>query len=230
MFKKQNKCRYCSKEFSKHKSYKSYLYPWMRYSGWVRIFNPLIKYSIVRTDRLSKFITWCSRTSELVCKDCYLLNNFGLVKECEKTGTYINLDKMLDKFDQDIIEIDKEPTFHESKRLEDDGKQKVLVDIDETICFYSGKRRYDLAEPNQENIDKINKLFDDGWYIIYWTARGGSEASKKANRCYYDFTLNQLNDWGCKFHELSTGTKGNYIKPPTDLIIDDKAVTIDNMV
>ena len=32
------------------------------------------------------------------------------------------------------------------------GKQKVaLVDIDETICFYPGTRRYDLSEPNQEN-------------------------------------------------------------------------------
>ena len=42
-------------------------------------------------------------------------------------------------------------------------KKVVLVDIDETICFYSGKRRYDLAEPSKENIAKINKLYDEDW-------------------------------------------------------------------
>ena len=47
--------------------------------------------------------------------------------------------------------------FHESKRFSEEGKQKVaFVDIDETICFYSGTRRYDLSEPNYENIEKIN--------------------------------------------------------------------------
>ena len=86
-----------------------------------------------------------------------------------------------------------------------------------------------MAVPIQEAIDKINKLYDEGWYIIYWTARGGSESSKKAGRCYWDFTNEQLKGWGCKFHELSTGSKGNYIKPPNDLIIDDKAKTMDEI-
>ena len=39
----------------------------------------------------------------------------------------------------------------------------------------------------------------------------------------------QLKDWGCKFHELSTGSKGNYIKPPNDIVIDDKAVPIEHL-
>ena len=69
--------------------------------------------------------------------------------------------------------------FHESDRFSPEGEQKVaLIDIDETICFYSGKRQYHLAEPSQENIAKINKLYDEGWKIVYWTARGGSEKSK----------------------------------------------------
>ena len=120
--------------------------------------------------------------------------------------------------------------FHESDRLAPEGEQKVvLVDIDETICFFSGKRRYDLAEPSYENIDKINKLYDDGWSVIYWTARGGSEKSKKEGRCYYDFTWKQLESWGCKFHDLSTGTKGEHVKPPYDLLIDDKAKRIEEL-
>ena len=79
------------------------------------------------------------------------------------------------------------------------------------------------------NIAKINQLHDEGWYIIYWTARGGSEKSKKAGKCYYDFTWKQLVSWGCKFHDLSTGTKGKYIKPPYDLEIADKSKRIEEI-
>ncbi len=114
--------------------------------------------------------------------------------------------------------------FHESKRFSDDGKQKVaLVDIDETICFYSNERRYDLSEPNQENIAKINKLYEDGWKIVYWTARGSV-----SGRDYREHTLSQLSDWGCKYHELVTGTSPNP-KPHFDLVIDDKAKRIEEL-
>ena len=119
--------------------------------------------------------------------------------------------------------------FHESKQWEANDQKVALVDVDETICTYGEKRKYDCAVPIGKNIDKINKLYDEGWYIIYWTARGGSENSKKAGRCYYDYTWKQLESWGCKFHELSTGSKGNYIKPPNDLIIDDKAKRIEEL-
>ena len=120
--------------------------------------------------------------------------------------------------------------FHESSRFAPEGSTRVaLVDIDETICFYPNERRYDLAKPSHENITKINKLYDQGWKIIYWTARGGSEKSKKSGKCYYDFTWKQLESWGCKFHELCTGTKGKYIKPPYDLVIDDKAKRIEEL-
>ena len=116
--------------------------------------------------------------------------------------------------------------FHESNRFAPEGEQKVaLVDIDETICFYrKGKRRYDLAKPDYDNIAKINKLYDEGWKIIYWTARGS--ISKKD---YYTYTFTQLKSWGCKFHELSTGTKGEFKKPAYDLLVDDKAKRIEEL-
>jgi len=119
--------------------------------------------------------------------------------------------------------------FHESKKFSSDDRRVVLVDIDETICFYSGKRQYDLAEPNQENIAKINKLYDEGWYVIYWTARGGSKKSRALGKCYYEITWSQLEFWGCKFHDLSTGSKGKYIKPACDMVIDDKAKRIEEL-
>jgi hypothetical protein len=127
-------------------------------------------------------------------------------------------------------EYSKNLEFHESDRLAPEGERKVaLIDIDETICFYSDKRRYDLAVPSKENIAKINKLHDEGWHIVYWTARGGSEKSRKTGKCYYDFTWKQLESWGCRFDELSTGTKGKHIKPPYDLVVDDKAKRIEEL-
>ena len=127
-------------------------------------------------------------------------------------------------------EYEQNMIFHESSRFAPEGERKVvLVDIDETICFFPGERRYDLAEPSSTNIAKINKLYDEGWHIIYWTARGGSEKSRKAGRCYYDFTWKQLESWGCKFHDLSTGTKGEFKKPPYDMVIDDKSKRIEEL-
>ena len=119
--------------------------------------------------------------------------------------------------------------FHESKKLSSDDRKVVLVDIDETICFYSGSRRYDLAAPNHDNIAKINKLYDEDWYVVYWTARGGSQKSISLNKCYYEFTWKQLESWGCKFHDLSTGSKGKYIKPACDMGVDDKAKRIEEL-
>ena len=108
--------------------------------------------------------------------------------------------------------------------------QKVaFVDIDETICFYEDKRVYGTATPNQDNIAKINKLYDEGWKIVYWTARGGSDNSKAKGRCYYDLTKNELESWGCKFHDLCTGSKGYSPKPLYDLVIDDKAKRIEEL-
>lgn len=118
--------------------------------------------------------------------------------------------------------------FHTSDRFGENQKI-ILVDLDETLATYNGTRSYNLAQPIEDNIKTVNELYDEGHYIIIWTARGGSESSKKAGRCYYDFTVKQLMDWGVKFDELSTGSKGNYIKPAADLILDDKAMTIEQL-
>jgi len=107
-------------------------------------------------------------------------------------------------------------------RFTPEGEQKVvLVDIDETICFYSGPRKYWLAEPHQGNIAKINKLYDEGWKVIYWTARGSVSGID-----YHYFTRAQLKTWGCKFHELLCGAG---VKIHFDLVIDDKAKRIEEL-
>lgn len=111
--------------------------------------------------------------------------------------------------------------FYEATRFTEEGKQKTaLVDIDETICFYPETRRYDLSVPNYNNIAKINKLYDKGWKIIYWTARGSLSGID-----YRHHTLTQLKEWKCKFHELQCGDQ----KPHFDLVIDDKAKRIEEI-
>jgi uncharacterized HAD superfamily protein len=86
----------------------------------------------------------------------------------------------------------------------------IYVDIDNTICS-TEEKEYALAQPMLINIKKVNKLYDEGHTIIYWTARG--TVSKKD---FYMLTYVQLKKWGCNFHELKMG------KPAYDLFIDDK--------
>ena len=95
---------------------------------------------------------------------------------------------------------------------------KIFVDIDNTICKTKGTD-YLKAKPILENIKKINKLYNDGHEIIYWTARG---SITKIN--HYDLTLKQLKTWNCLFHSLSVGEKPFY-----DLLICDKTKRIEEL-
>ena len=96
---------------------------------------------------------------------------------------------------------------------------KIYVDIDETICFYSGERLYPKAEPDYDNIQKINHLYEQGHQITYWTARGSVTGID-----WYDLTETQLKKWGCKWHSLSVGNK-----PAYDLLICDKTKRIEEI-
>ena len=96
------------------------------------------------------------------------------------------------------------------------------VDIDGTICTQENKNEasdYNKAEPRQKQIDKINKLYDEGHTIIYWTARGTVTGID-----WHDLTKHQLTLWGCKYHDLRVGTKPHY-----DVWVDDKSVRIEEL-
>lgn len=95
----------------------------------------------------------------------------------------------------------------------------IYVDIDETICNYNEERRYDLAVPILENIEKINILYEKGHEITYWTARGTVTGIN-----WFDITKKQLDSWGCKYHKLITGQK-----PAYDLLICDKTKRIEEL-
>jgi hypothetical protein len=87
------------------------------------------------------------------------------------------------------------------------------VDIDETICNTPESRDYSLATPIIENIRKINRLYDEGHTIVYWTARGTVSGTD-----WRETTEEQFVEWGVKYHELKFG------KPNYDLFIDDKNI------
>ena len=93
----------------------------------------------------------------------------------------------------------------------------IYVDIDGTICNIHDD--YSKAAPIQTNIDKINSLYDQGNFIKYWTARGTVTGID-----WYSTTKRQLEDWGCKYNELSVGEK-----PAYDLIICDKSKRIEEI-
>ena len=88
----------------------------------------------------------------------------------------------------------------------------IIIDIDETICR-SPNKDYENAIPIRENIDKANKLYDQGHTIIYWTARGSGSGLD-----WTELTKRQIKEWGAKCHEVKLG------KPSYDLFIDDKAL------
>jgi mannose-6-phosphate isomerase-like protein (cupin superfamily) len=88
----------------------------------------------------------------------------------------------------------------------------IFVDIDNTICKTDGNN-YNNSIPIKENIDKINKLYDQGNTIVYWTARGHNSKID-----HTELTLNQLKEWGCKYTDVRLN------KPSFDLLIDDKTI------
>ena len=94
----------------------------------------------------------------------------------------------------------------------------IFVDIDNTICSQQGEH-YDQAEPWYDNIAKINKLYDEGHYIKYWSARGSGSGID-----WQELTRKQLTDWNCRYHELSTGEKPFY-----DLLVCDKTIRIEEI-
>ena len=103
---------------------------------------------------------------------------------------------------------------------------RYCFEIDGTICTPGTCRecQYEGATPKKDRIEVVNKLYEEGNYIIYMTARAmgrhkdlpHEEAKQKASDIILPLTKMQLDIWGCKYHELIMG------KPHADMFIDDK--------
>jgi len=88
---------------------------------------------------------------------------------------------------------------------------RLIIDIDGTIC--SHEQDYRKAKPFKNRIAKVNRFYDSGSTIIYFTARG-----TKTSIDYREITEAQFKRWGVKYHELL------FNKPYGDFYVDDKGV------
>jgi len=96
-------------------------------------------------------------------------------------------------------------------------KKIIFIDIDNTICKTNGTDYINVV-PIYDRINKINKWFDEGHEIVYWTARGAlSEID------YRELTTCQLKSWGCKYNLLRLD------KPLYHEFYDDRAFNSDEL-
>ena len=113
------------------------------------------------------------------------------------------------------------------------NKQKTIAfDLDDVLCYrpngyeHLGPDKYDYCEPYNENINLVNSLYDDGYKIVIYTARGMSQFNGNVYDIYnhlFTKTNQQLNFWGLKYHQLVMG-KIHY-----DVLIDDKVLNSNNI-
>jgi len=99
---------------------------------------------------------------------------------------------------------------------------KYVVDIDGVIC--NEDVPVDSRLPYKERIQKLNKLFDDGHIIVYFTSRGmrsTNDNQSESDAKYRQLTERQLKEWGAKYHSLFFG------KPNADFYIDNKNLSME---
>lgn len=99
---------------------------------------------------------------------------------------------------------------------------KFVIDIDGVIC--DEEKSVFERKPYKKRIDYINKLYDEGHEIVYFTARGmrsQNDDQYRSDQVYRMATEHQLNDWNCKYHALFFG------KPNADVYIDNKNLMMD---
>ena len=104
------------------------------------------------------------------------------------------------------------------KNCQNKKTSTFCFDIDNTICK-TKKGDYKNSKPIKYVINFINRLYDEGHYIFFYTSRFNriyKFNKKKINSEGYKFTVNQLKKWRVKYHELIM------CKPDYDYIIDDK--------
>ena len=91
----------------------------------------------------------------------------------------------------------------------------VSIDLDGVLAQNVPPENYPIAKPIQENIDKVNKLYDKGWRVVIYTGRGWYK---------YDITVEWLRKRGVKYHELVMG------KLVAHYYIDDLNSTLDDVL
>ena len=103
--------------------------------------------------------------------------------------------------------------------------KSIVVDIDDTLSF-TLNRDWEHAEPNQPLIDKLNKLYDDGWDIFIVTARGNLSCSNReeAENKYRPIIEKWMKEHNVKYTDIS------FQKILASYYIDDKGIKPDDFL
>lgn len=103
-------------------------------------------------------------------------------------------------------------------------KGTYVFDMDGTICTQTeGGGAYHRALPRQEVIDRINRLWLDGWEIVIHTARGMKTCNgngQLAEQAFRPVTEIWLKENRVMYDRLIFG------KPAADKYVDDKAENV----
>ncbi|QHR70759.1 capsule biosynthesis protein [Escherichia phage dhabil] len=108
-----------------------------------------------------------------------------------------------------------------SHRVE--NKPHLCFDIDNTITIWNHDRDYENFKPDTEMVSMINKLYDEGYEITLFTARGMTSCGP--GRILVEVVpalVKNLEKIGLKYHNLLTH------KPSYTFIIDDRAIRPDH--
>lgn len=100
---------------------------------------------------------------------------------------------------------------------------RYCFDLDGTICHTpmresDKKPGYLESTPYPYMVETVNRLYDEGNYIIIMTARGRASGID-----WTELTEQQLKSWGVKYHEIEP----MFHKPNADIFIDDKGIDVE---
>lgn len=129
----------------------------------------------------------------------------------------------------DVKFIERTPNISTTKIKQDLSDNTIyntiVIDLDDTICS-TRNRDFKNSIPNKQVIDKINKLYDKGWKIIIFTARGGKSCKtlEEKELKYRQITEEWLKNNNVKYNTLMFG------KPNADYYVDDKNISIEEFL
>lgn len=103
--------------------------------------------------------------------------------------------------------------------------KRIILDFDDTLAFHQN-RDWDNSKPNSRLIKKTNKLYDEGWTIDIFTARGNISCAtrEEAKQKYQPGMEAWLAKHGVKYHSIS------FDKPLAAYYIDDKGMHPDDFL
>jgi capsule biosynthesis phosphatase len=103
--------------------------------------------------------------------------------------------------------------------------KRIVLDFDDTLAF-PVNRDFKNAKPNNALIHKVNELYEQGWQIDIFTARGSisCKTREEAKEKYQREIIDWLDKHRVKYHNLS------FDKPLAAYYVDDKGISPEDFI